>query len=83
MCPGVPENLGEFFWQFRALRLGFFQDGDVGVGVLPRGEEVREGELISDPEDRGRRDRSVAHKRLSKGPWKKNRRYRRRIPAEN
>jgi hypothetical protein len=26
--------------QFCVLRLGFFQDGDVGVGVLPEGEEV-------------------------------------------
>ena len=26
--------------QLRVLRLGFLQDGDVGVGVLPEGEEV-------------------------------------------
>src|SRR5580658_2754441 len=26
--------------QLRVLRLGFFQDGDVGVGVLPEQEEV-------------------------------------------
>src|SRR4029077_13214141 len=26
--------------QFRVFRLGFFQDGDVGVGVFPKGEEV-------------------------------------------
>ena len=26
--------------QFRVLRLGFLQDGDVGIGVLPEGEEV-------------------------------------------
>ena len=26
--------------QLRVLRLGFFQDGDVGVGVFPEGEEV-------------------------------------------
>ena len=26
--------------QFRVLRLGLFQDGNVGVGVLPEGDEV-------------------------------------------
>jgi hypothetical protein len=26
--------------QFRALHLGFLQDGDVGVGVFSEGEEV-------------------------------------------
>jgi hypothetical protein len=26
--------------QLRVLRLGFFQNGDVGVGVFPEGEEV-------------------------------------------
>ena len=26
--------------QLRVVRLGFFQDGDVGVGVFPEGEEV-------------------------------------------
>ena len=26
--------------QLRVLRLGFFQDGDVGVGVFPEGEEI-------------------------------------------
>ena len=26
--------------QLRVLRLGFLQDGDVGVGVFPEGEEV-------------------------------------------
>src|SRR5437588_12145817 len=29
--------------QLRVLRLGFFQDGDVGVGVFPKGEEVLVG----------------------------------------
>src|ERR1035441_595165 len=31
--------------QFRVLRLGFFQDGDVGVGVFPEDEEVLVGTL--------------------------------------
>src|SRR5213592_2459198 len=26
--------------QLRVLRLGFLQDGDVGVGVFPEGEEI-------------------------------------------
>ena len=26
--------------QLRVLRFGFFQDGDVGVGVFPEGEEI-------------------------------------------
>jgi hypothetical protein len=26
--------------QLRVLRLGLLQDGDIGVGVLPKGEEV-------------------------------------------
>ena len=26
--------------QLRVVRLGFFQDGDVGVGVFPEGEEI-------------------------------------------
>jgi len=26
--------------QLRVLRFGFFQDGDVGVGVFPEGEET-------------------------------------------
>jgi len=26
--------------QLRILRFGFFQDGDVGVGVFPEGEEI-------------------------------------------
>jgi len=29
--------------QLRELRLGFFQDGDVGVGVFPEGEKVLVG----------------------------------------
>jgi hypothetical protein len=29
--------------QLRVLRLGFLQDGDVGVGVFPEGEEVLVG----------------------------------------
>jgi hypothetical protein len=29
--------------QLRVLRLCFFQDGDVGVGVFPEGEEVLVG----------------------------------------
>src|SRR3981189_2829870 len=31
--------------QLRVLRLGLFQDGDVGVGVFPDGEEVLVGSL--------------------------------------
>jgi hypothetical protein len=31
--------------QLRVFRLGFFQDGDVGVGILPKGEEVFIGNL--------------------------------------
>ena len=31
--------------QLRVLRLGFLQDGDVGVGVFPEGEEVLIGSL--------------------------------------
>jgi hypothetical protein len=31
--------------QLRVLRLGFFQDGDVGVGVLPAREEILVGIL--------------------------------------
>jgi hypothetical protein len=31
--------------QFRVLRLGLLQDGDVGIGVLPEGEEVLIGSL--------------------------------------
>ena len=27
-------------FQLRVLRLGFFEDGDVGVGVFPEGEEI-------------------------------------------
>jgi hypothetical protein len=27
-------------FQLRVLRLGLLQDGDIGVGVLPKGEEV-------------------------------------------
>src|ERR1700676_814827 len=27
--------------QLRVLRLGFLQDGNVGVGVFPEGEEIR------------------------------------------
>jgi hypothetical protein len=30
----------DFSLQLFILRLGFFQDGDVGVGVFPEGEEV-------------------------------------------
>jgi hypothetical protein len=26
--------------QLRVLRFGFLQDGDVGVGVFPEGEEI-------------------------------------------
>ena len=26
--------------QLRVLRFGFFEDGDVGVGVFPEGEEI-------------------------------------------
>jgi hypothetical protein len=37
-APAEPDSL-----QLRVLRLGFFQDGDVGVGVLPEGEEVLVG----------------------------------------
>jgi hypothetical protein len=29
--------------QLRVLRLGFFQDGNVGVGVFPEGEEIFAG----------------------------------------
>ena len=32
--------LGHNLLQLRVLRLGFFQDGDVGVGVFPEGEEI-------------------------------------------
>ena len=31
--------------QFRVLHLGLLQDGDVGVGVFPEGEEVIIGSL--------------------------------------
>ena len=31
--------------QFRVLRLGLFQDGDVRIGVFPEGEEVLIGRL--------------------------------------
>jgi hypothetical protein len=31
--------------QRRVLRLGFLQDGDVGVGVFPEGEEILVGEF--------------------------------------
>src|ERR1700678_3597232 len=31
--------------QLRVLRLSLFQDGDVGVGVLPEGEEILVGNL--------------------------------------
>src|ERR1700730_7535951 len=34
-APAEPDSL-----QLRVLRLGFLQDGDVGVGVFPEGEEV-------------------------------------------
>jgi hypothetical protein len=34
--------------QLRILRLGFFQDGDVGFGVFPEGEEVFVGGECSD-----------------------------------
>jgi hypothetical protein len=27
-------------WQLRVLRLGFLQDGDVGVGDFPQGEKI-------------------------------------------
>jgi hypothetical protein len=33
-------NSRGFSLQLRVLRLGFLQDGDVGVGVFPEGEEV-------------------------------------------
>jgi len=29
--------------QLRELRLGFLQDGDVGIGVFPEGEEILVG----------------------------------------
>src|SRR5271156_2830611 len=38
--PGPSELL-----QLRVLRLGFFQDGDVGVGVFPEREEIVVGAL--------------------------------------
>jgi len=31
---------GGFSLQLRVLRLGFFQDADVGVGIFPEGEKV-------------------------------------------
>ena len=33
-------NAGKVLLQLRVLRLGFFQDGDVGVGVFPESEEI-------------------------------------------
>ena len=33
------ESLGQLL-QLRVLRLGFLQDGDIGVGVFPEGEEI-------------------------------------------
>jgi hypothetical protein len=38
----VGEPVGGIFelLQLRVLRLGFLQDGDVGVGIFPEGEEV-------------------------------------------
>ena len=33
-------KLTRFSLQLRVLRLGLLQDGDVGVGVFPEGEEV-------------------------------------------
>ena len=35
--------------QLRVLRFGFLQDGDVGVGVFPEGEEIFVGGERSDP----------------------------------
>src|SRR5205823_4582058 len=37
------KNLPTSSLQLRVLRLGSLQDGDVGVGVLPEGEEVQIG----------------------------------------
>jgi hypothetical protein len=33
-------KIARLLLQLRVLRLGFFQDRDVGVGVFPEGEEV-------------------------------------------
>src|ERR1035438_3597094 len=38
MGAGYPQ--GDRLLQLREFRLGFLQDGDVGVGVFPEGEEV-------------------------------------------
>jgi hypothetical protein len=35
-----PLSIGEPLLPLRVLRLGLLQDGDVGVGVFPQGEEV-------------------------------------------
>jgi hypothetical protein len=41
----VVVNAGKPLLQLRVLRFGFCQDGDVGVGVFPKGEEILIGRL--------------------------------------
>jgi len=66
--------------QLRVLRLGLLQDRDVGVGVLPKREEILIGsdekpEPISGSEDRGRRGRRDEYTRRWKGRVRNRRRY--------
>jgi hypothetical protein len=39
--PQIPQPRCELSLYLGVLRLGFLQDGDVGVGVFPDGEEVK------------------------------------------
>ena len=39
-CGGASQSVRRRLLQLRILCLGFLQDGDVGVGVFPEGEEV-------------------------------------------
>jgi len=40
MPPARESTTRPFLLQLRILRLGFFEDGDVGIGVFPEGEEL-------------------------------------------
>src|ERR1039458_2073341 len=51
--------------QLRVLRFGFFQDGDVGVGVFPEGEEVFVGS--EHPDAGGIGIRSLRHRLITHG----------------
>src|SRR6202022_1791480 len=42
-CGGASQSVRRRLLQLRILRLGFLQDGDVGVGVFPEREEVLVG----------------------------------------